>query len=128
MRATDAVIRVSADCPAVATVHNINLVRLLKTEWAQPNIGRVLAAVASMMWDACPTRNVPCPFTPAKRPRGQQPELIAMRGSGDFPADDGKDKAAQSLGQRGGKARAKALSAQRRKQIAQKAAAARWKV
>jgi hypothetical protein len=45
----------------------------------------------------------------------------------DFPADDGKDKAAQSLGQRGGWARAKALSATRRRQIAQKAAAARWK-
>ena len=45
----------------------------------------------------------------------------------DFPADDGKDKAAQSLGQRGGWARAKALSATRRKEIAQKAAAARWK-
>ena len=29
----------------------------------------------------------------------------------DFPADDGKDKAAQSLGQRGGKARAAALRA-----------------
>jgi hypothetical protein len=46
---------------------------------------------------------------------------------GDFPADDGKDKAAQSLGQRGGRARAKALSARRRKEIAQKAAAMRWK-
>jgi len=45
----------------------------------------------------------------------------------DFRADDGKDKAAQSLGQRGGWARAKALSARRRKEIAQKAAAARWK-
>jgi len=44
-----------------------------------------------------------------------------------FPADDGKDKAAQSLGQRGGWARAKALSAMRRKEIAQKAAATRWK-
>jgi len=40
---------------------------------------------------------------------------------------DGKDKAAQSLGRRGGRARAKALSASRRKKIAQKAAAARWK-
>jgi len=47
--------------------------------------------------------------------------------TGDFPADDGKDKAAQSLGQRGGWARAKALSERRRKEIAQKAAATRWK-
>jgi hypothetical protein len=45
----------------------------------------------------------------------------------DFPPDDGKDKAAQRLGQRGGRARAKALSAKRRKEIAQKAAAKRWK-
>jgi hypothetical protein len=45
----------------------------------------------------------------------------------DFPADDGKDKAAQSLGQRGGKARAKSLTAKRRKEIAKHAAAARWK-
>jgi hypothetical protein len=44
----------------------------------------------------------------------------------DFPADDGKDKAAQSLGQRGGKARAKALTAQRRSEIARKAARGRW--
>jgi hypothetical protein len=44
-----------------------------------------------------------------------------------FPADDGKDKAAQSLGQRGGKARAAALSEKRRIEIARKAARARWK-
>jgi len=44
----------------------------------------------------------------------------------DFPADDGKDKAAQSLGRRGGKARAKALSAGRRKEIARRAAQKRW--
>ncbi len=45
----------------------------------------------------------------------------------DFPADDGKDKAAQSLGQRGGKARAAILSKKRRKAIAQAAAKARWR-
>ena len=44
----------------------------------------------------------------------------------DFGADDGKDKAAQSLGRRGGKARAKALSAKRRTEIARKAAIKRW--
>ncbi len=44
-----------------------------------------------------------------------------------FPADDGKDKAAQSLGQRGGKARAKALGAKKRKEIAREAALARWR-
>jgi hypothetical protein len=45
----------------------------------------------------------------------------------DLGADDGKDKAAQSLGKRGGKARAKALSAKRRSEIAKAAAAKRWK-
>ena len=44
----------------------------------------------------------------------------------DFPADDGKDPAAKSLGQRGGKARAAALSKKRRVEIARKAAAKRW--
>ena len=44
----------------------------------------------------------------------------------DFPPDDGKDKAAQSLGQRGGKARAAALSKKRRQEIAKAAAAKRW--
>ena len=44
----------------------------------------------------------------------------------DFGADDGKDKAAQSMGRRGGKARAEALSKKRRKEIAQAAAAKRW--
>ena len=44
----------------------------------------------------------------------------------DFPADDGKDKAAQSLGRRGGRARAQKLSAAERSAIARKAAAARY--
>jgi hypothetical protein len=46
-------------------------------------------------------------------------------------ADTGKDPAAVALGRRGGlkggKARAKALSAKKRKEIAKKAAKARWK-
>ena len=45
----------------------------------------------------------------------------------DFPADDGKDKAAQSLGQRGGRARAKSLTKEQRTAIARKAARARWR-
>ena len=45
----------------------------------------------------------------------------------DFPADDGKDKAAQSLGRRGGRARADALSSKRKKAIARDAALARWR-
>jgi general stress protein YciG len=42
------------------------------------------------------------------------------------PAKDDKDKAAQSLGQRGGRARAAALSAERRSEIARKAVQKRW--
>ena len=42
-------------------------------------------------------------------------------------AEDGKDKAAVSMGKRGGKARAEALSKKERASIAKKAAAARWK-
>ena len=49
---------------------------------------------------------------------GEEPE--------DFPADDGKDKAAQSLGQRGGRARANALTPKQRSDIARKAASKRW--
>ena len=41
--------------------------------------------------------------------------------------DDGKDKAAVSLGRRGGKARAEKMSADRRTEIAKKAAISRWK-
>ena len=45
----------------------------------------------------------------------------------DEKGDDGKDKAAQSLGRRGGKARAEKMSPERRKIIASKAAKVRWK-
>jgi hypothetical protein len=44
----------------------------------------------------------------------------------DFLVDDGKDKAAQSLGQRGGKARTRSLSRRARVDIARRAAQARW--
>ena len=40
--------------------------------------------------------------------------------------DDGKDKAAQVLGRKGGKARALKLTPERRSEIARKAAAKRW--
>jgi hypothetical protein len=40
--------------------------------------------------------------------------------------DSGKDKAAQSLGRRGGAARREKLSPERRAEIARKAAARRW--
>lgn len=41
--------------------------------------------------------------------------------------EDGKDAAAVSLGKRGGKARAKALTPKQRAEIAAAGAAARWK-
>ena len=44
----------------------------------------------------------------------------------DLPADDGKNKAAQALGRLGGAARAKSMTAKRRKEIAKKAARSRW--
>ncbi len=40
--------------------------------------------------------------------------------------EDGKDKAAQALGRKGGRARAAKLSKKRRAEIAKKAAVARW--
>jgi hypothetical protein len=43
------------------------------------------------------------------------------------PEGEGKDPAAVALGRKGGKARAAGLSARKRKEIAKKAAQARWK-
>ena len=40
--------------------------------------------------------------------------------------DDGKNKAAVELGRKGGKARAEKMTAERRREIARKAAATRW--
>ncbi len=40
--------------------------------------------------------------------------------------DDGKNKAAVELGRKGGKARASKLTADRRREIAERAAKARW--
>jgi hypothetical protein len=45
----------------------------------------------------------------------------------DEKTEDGKDKAAVSLGRRGGKARAEALTARERSIIAKSAATARWR-
>jgi hypothetical protein len=41
--------------------------------------------------------------------------------------DDGKDPAAKALGKKGGAARAKSMTPQRRTEIAKKAATKRWK-
>jgi hypothetical protein len=56
--------------------------------------------------------------------------LIAKIATGevtDQPEDDGKDKAAQELGRKGGKARSEGMTPERRAEIARKAAAKRWK-
>ena len=52
---------------------------------------------------------------------------IATGEEEDTSADEGKDKAAVSLGRRGGDARAKSMTAKQRSAIAKKAASARWK-
>ena len=71
-----------------------------------------------------------------KRPvdRNQLAKSIVDLATGEMPpakpAEDGKDPAAVSLGRRGGlkggKARAKALTADQRSEIAKKAAEKRW--
>ncbi len=77
------------------------------------------------------------PDRSSKRPRdaNQLAKLIVDQATGAAPveatADEGKNPAAVALGRlgglKGGKARAKKLSAAKRKAIAKKAAAARWK-
>ena len=75
------------------------------------------------------------PKRSSKRPRdaNQLAKAIVDEATGQAPPYDpneGKNPAAVALGrlggQKGGKARAKKLSAAKRKAIAQKAAAARW--
>ena len=51
---------------------------------------------------------------------------IATGEDNDTVPDDSKNKAAQELGKLGGAARAKSMSAKRRKEIAKKAAKSRW--
>lgn len=51
---------------------------------------------------------------------------IATGEAEDTPTDDGKDKAAQELGRKGGKARADSMTPERRAEIAKAAAEKRW--
>lgn len=70
-----------------------------------------------------------------KRPRdpNQLGKLIVDMATGErpkntsSPVDSGKDPAASAMGRKGGAARAASLSEDKRKEIARKAAAARWK-
>ncbi|MCL2122907.1 MAG: hypothetical protein FWH34_02335 [Desulfovibrionaceae bacterium] len=76
--------------------------------------------------------------TPKKKKRPRDPNQLAAQIVGeavgdalpDTPNDDGKNPAAVALGRlggkKGGKARAEKLTPEQRKEIAQKAAAARW--
>ncbi len=69
-----------------------------------------------------------------KRPRdpAQLAKLMIDIASGEVedrpptPEEQGKDPAAAALGRKGGKARAVKISASKRKEIAKKAAKARW--
>jgi hypothetical protein len=70
-----------------------------------------------------------------KRPRdpAQLAKLVVDIATGQVedrppsPEEQGKDPAAAALGQKGGAARAKSMTAERRSKIARKAAKARWK-
>ena len=74
----------------------------------------------------------------AKGPKGERRPadvnaravMIAKIATGeieDVTTEDGKNAAAVALGRRGGKARADGMSAKKRKEIAKKAAKARWR-
>lgn len=53
--------------------------------------------------------------------------MRVLTGEADDEApDDGKDKAAQEMGRKGGAARAASMTPERRAEIARKAAKARW--
>jgi len=53
--------------------------------------------------------------------------MRVLTGEADDEApDDGKDKAAQEMGRKGGAARAASMTPERRAEIARKAAAKRW--
>lgn len=70
-------------------------------------------------------------MTSPKRPRdpNQLAKMIADLATGDVverDPDEGKDKGAQSLGRKGGAARAQSMTPERRAEIAKKAAAKRW--
>ena len=83
---------------------------------------------------ASPAQGTVMPNRSSKRPRdvNQLAKLVTDLATGQIapPQDDGKDPAAVALGRRGGlkggKARAAAMSAAKRSEIATKAAKARW--
>jgi len=79
-------------------------------------------------------RNIPMPTGPKgeKRPADVigAAIMVAKIATGEIEdtiEDDGKDPAAKALGRKGGAARAKAMTPERRAEIAKKAAEKRWK-
>ena len=72
--------------------------------------------------------------TPTRRPKrprdpAQLAKLMIDIATGeiaDGAPDDGKDKAAQAMGRKGGASRAKSMTPERRAEIAKVAAAKRW--
>jgi hypothetical protein len=54
-------------------------------------------------------------------------QILTGEAEDEAPADDGKDPAAKALGAKGGTARAKSMTPERRSDIARKAASTRWK-
>jgi hypothetical protein len=74
------------------------------------------------------------PNQPRKRPRdfSQAAKLVIDIATGQVedrpptPEEQGKDPAAASLGRKGGVARAKTMSAEKRAEFARKAAESRW--
>jgi hypothetical protein len=62
-----------------------------------------------------------------KQDVNQRARSIVDIATGEVEKPEGKDPAAVSLGRKGGQARAKSLSAAKRKAIAKKAAQRRWK-
>jgi hypothetical protein len=79
------------------------------------------------------TRTMPGPRRKRPRDPAQLAKLIIDIASGEVedrsptPEEQGKDPAAAVLGQKGGRARATSLSEAKRKEIAKRAAATRWK-
>jgi len=53
-------------------------------------------------------------------------QILTGEAEDEAPADDGKDPAAKALGAKGGAARAKSMTPERRAEIARAAAAKRW--
>jgi hypothetical protein len=64
-----------------------------------------------------------------KHPKGQtrSADVARVKPKEAAESPDGKSPAAVELGRKGGQARAKKLGVRRKKEIARKAAAARWK-